>query len=160
MASVHLFATLILSSLVYAIYEIYELEVSPGDFAIQHRLEVEAEPHRFFQFLVQEDSLEKFLPWLTRLKEADTRIMSAGKNYRAFLKLPILGMGKIELTVTEYRPANLLILESSDTTTQQRIKLRVRRYQNHTVLRTSIHLRKTSAVYHVSLSVSDFSKDC
>ncbi|KAK0091311.1 hypothetical protein PV326_003415, partial [Microctonus aethiopoides] len=129
----------------------------PEEYAISKSLRVDANSLAFFNFVTQTHIMEKILPWLTRIKEADLRTLTSGKFYHAHSKI-IIGTEKIHLMVVEYQVGKHLILQSEDQFIRQRIEIRTKRYHNQTIFTIKVYSKRTSALFHhtVGRAVQNF----
>ncbi|XP_057338975.1 uncharacterized protein LOC130676640 isoform X3 [Microplitis mediator] len=140
--------TLLVLMLSCIIYQVYQFEVNPEEYSVSRSLRIDANPSALFGFVTQTHILEKLLPWLTRLADADAKNVGVGKFYRAFSKA-VLGEGKIHLMITEYKVGKYLALETEDQSYRQRIEIQTKRYHDRTILSTTIYSRRTSLLFHI-----------
>ncbi|XP_057338974.1 uncharacterized protein LOC130676640 isoform X2 [Microplitis mediator] len=142
--------TLLVLMLSCIIYQVYQFEVNPEEYSVSRSLRIDANPSALFGFVTQTHILEKLLPWLTRLADADAKNVGVGKFYRAFSKA-VLGEGKIHLMITEYKVGKYLALETEDQSYRQRIEIQTKRYHDRTILSTTIYSRRTSLLFHSTI---------
>ncbi|XP_014209927.1 uncharacterized protein LOC106640408 [Copidosoma floridanum] len=132
------------------IQKMYLIEVDPIDFVCEHQKQIKGDPDGLFEFLTTSLGMEKLLPWLSRFKEADTRLVGLGKSYRATLNTPILGEERVYATLTEYKPRKRLALEFDDLM-RRSVVIRLRSYHDRTLLQASVYFRRTSFLYQYTV---------
>ncbi|OXU31815.1 hypothetical protein TSAR_002030 [Trichomalopsis sarcophagae] len=134
-----------------AVHKLYQLEVDPTDFVCHHQKQIKGDPGSLFEFITTPLALEKLLPWLTRFKEADKRIVAPGKSYRAVVEVPILGERLVRALLTDYKPSKLFALDFSNDLLKQRIVIQTRGYHDRAFLQTTIYFRRTSLIYQYTI---------
>ncbi|XP_034952465.1 uncharacterized protein [Chelonus insularis] len=141
----------------FAIYEIYQLQVDPQEFAVSHSERIDANPTIFFNFITQTHMLEKLLPWFNGLKEADSKILGVRKFYKAFDKI-LIGGENIHLMIVEFRSGKYLALESQDQSIKQRIEIRTKCYHNQSILTVTVYSQRTAFLFHHTIGriIQDF----
>ncbi|XP_058799245.1 uncharacterized protein LOC131668816 isoform X2 [Phymastichus coffea] len=140
-----------LDGLSIGLHILYTLEVNPADYSCNHQKQIKGNPTTVFEFATSSHALEKFMPWLTRFKEADNRPVSIRKSYTGWMILPILGEIRFHAKLLDYRPGKLFDLEFSDDLLRQRIIIQTRSYHDRTLLQTTIHFRRNSLLYHCTI---------
>ncbi|XP_012263529.2 uncharacterized protein LOC105690374 [Athalia rosae] len=138
-------------ALIYLLYESYNRQVEPFDFAVTHRRKINAESNRLFDFLVLTHVLEKWFPGDARLREADAKTLGVGKYFGISFEVPLIGKWNAYFATTDYKRGKLLALESDDGIINPRFELRTESYHDKSFLQVTVYLRKSSAVFQYTV---------
>ncbi|XP_014225418.1 uncharacterized protein LOC106651411 [Trichogramma pretiosum] len=149
MATKLFFFGVILPFVSFAAFKISLIDVDPSHFPCHHQKQIKGDLEELFDFLVSPHALEKLLPWMRRLREADKRIIAVGKSYKAELEVPLFGGRTIYVTIIDYKPSKLIVFEVSNDFLKQKIIIQLRGYHDRVLLITDIHFRRNSVFFHI-----------
>uniref|UniRef100_A0ABD2X917 Uncharacterized protein n=1 Tax=Trichogramma kaykai TaxID=54128 RepID=A0ABD2X917_9HYME len=151
MATKLFFFGVILPFVSFAAFKISLIDVDPSDFPCHHQKQIKGDLEELFDFLVSPHALEKLLPWMRRLREADKRIIAVGKSYKAELELPLFGGRTTFVTIIDYKPSKFIVFEVSNDFLKQKIIIQLRGYHDRVLLIIDIHFRRNSVFFHYTI---------
>ncbi|KAJ8672557.1 hypothetical protein QAD02_003816 [Eretmocerus hayati] len=142
-----LIAILLVPVICFGIHLLYLIKVDPLQYTCVQQKRVNGDPVDVFEFIRGPLAFEKLLPWLTRFKEADKRIVGVGKSYRAVVNLPIFGERHIHAFLSDYRPPKVLALEFTDDFIGQEIIIQTLDYHGKTLLKVTVIFERNSVLF-------------
>lgn len=110
-----------------------------------------ASPEMLQRFITNPDQVEKWFQLLSQFKAADSRPFGVGKKYQAIYDVPILGEYVMLLSVVEYRPNHLIVLDSNSFL-RPRLSIKIEESGLKSSLLTfSLRYRRSSALFQWTL---------
>uniref|UniRef100_A0A2R5LH20 Putative conserved secreted protein n=1 Tax=Ornithodoros turicata TaxID=34597 RepID=A0A2R5LH20_9ACAR len=95
-----------------AIAILYSIEVEKNKWVTSKSITLKAKLTDAFSFVTTADYMNKWLPFVSYVREADGKQMGIGKKYRATYEFPILGEYDMMYRVVDYAPRKNVIVES------------------------------------------------
>ncbi|KAK7076740.1 hypothetical protein SK128_005365 [Halocaridina rubra] len=125
---------------------LYQIDTDSGTWEASESASLYASKEQLERFIANPSSVEKWFQWVSLFKAADSRPLGIGKKYQAIYVLPVLGEYVMLFRVMEYKPHELLVLES-DSFIRPRFTVYIEENSKSARLTLKLRYRRISALF-------------
>lgn len=91
-----------------------QFEVPQNKWVVSKSIVLQASIEDSFKFVTSADYIDKWFPFLSRLKEADDRPLGNNKKYYAVYNLPLHGEYPMLYRITDYKEGGFIVVEGAN----------------------------------------------